>query len=53
MSSGEAVIDAIDQVLGWEIPDRDVGRVAAYQAALMARIRHDQVYSCWIDQIEM
>lgn len=53
MSICDAMIDAVEQVLFWEIPDGDVGRVACYQAALMAKVHPELIYSNHLDQMEL
>ncbi|MYN04394.1 hypothetical protein GTP41_20075 [Pseudoduganella sp. DS3] len=53
MSICDVMIDAVEQVLFWEIPDRDVGRVASYQAALMAKVHPEWIYSNHLDQMEL
>jgi hypothetical protein len=52
MSIGDVMIDAIELVLFWDIPDGDLGRVAGYQAALMAKVCPELIYSNHLDQIE-
>jgi len=52
MSIGDAMIEAVEQVLYWDIPDGDVGRAASYQAALMAKVHPELIYSNQLDQIE-
>jgi hypothetical protein len=53
MSIGDAMIDAVEQVLYWEIPDGEVGRMASYQAALMAKVHPELIYSNHLDQMEL
>ena len=53
MSIGDAMIEAVEQVLYWDIPDGELGRVASYQAALMAKVCPDLIYSSYLDQIEL
>jgi hypothetical protein len=53
MSIGDAMIDAVEQVLNWGLHDSDVGRVANYQAALMAKVHPELIYSSHLDQLEL
>lgn len=53
MSISDAMIEAVEQVLLWNIPDGAVGRVASYQAALMAKVNPELIYSNCLDQIEL
>jgi hypothetical protein len=52
MSIGDVMIEAVEQVLYWDIPDGELGRVASYQAALMAKVSPDLIYTHHLDQIE-
>jgi hypothetical protein len=53
MSIGDVVIEAVEKVLYWDIPDGDLGRAAGYQAALMAKVDPDLIYFGYFDQIEL
>jgi hypothetical protein len=53
MSVDDAMIEAVEQVLYWDIPDGELGRVASYQAALMAKVCPDLIYTNHLDQIEL
>ena len=53
MSICDAMIDAVEQVLSWGLPDGEVGRVANYQAALMAKVHPELIYSNHLDQLEL
>lgn len=53
MSIADVMIDAVEQVLFWGVPDDEVGRVASYQAALMAKVQPDLIYSNHLDQMEL
>ena len=43
------VIEAIEQVLAWELPDEMLGQAVYEQAGLIARIEHDQISDCCLD----
>ena len=53
MFIGDVMLEAIEQVLYWDIPDGDLGRVANYQAALMAKVCPELIYSSCLDQLEL
>lgn len=53
MFIADVMIEAVEKVLYWDIPDGDLGRVAGYQAALMAKVSPDQIYAAHLDQIEL
>lgn len=53
MFIGDVMIEAVEQVLYWDIPDGELGRVASYQAALMAKVSPDWIYTNHLDQIEL
>lgn len=53
MSVDDAMFEAVEQVLYWGIPDGELGRVASYQAALMAKVLPDLIYTNHLDQIEL
>ena len=43
------ILDAVDRVLSWEIPSEALTQAVRQQAALMAKISPDQIYTSGLD----
>lgn len=53
MFIGDVMIEAVEKVLYWDIPDGELGKAAGYQAAMMAKIDSDLIYFGCLDQVEL
>lgn len=53
MSISDVMMDAVEQLLYFDVPDGELGRLASYQAALMAKVHPELIYSNQLDQMEL
>lgn len=53
MSINDVMMEAVEQLLSFDIPDGELGRLASYQAALMAKVHPELIYSNHLDQMEL